>query len=78
MAAGTTASELRELSGEDLVARAREAKAELFNLRFQMATGQLDNNRRLRTVRHDIARIYTVMRERELGLSVAPDQEGAA
>ena len=65
MAAGIPASELRELTAEDLVARAREAKAELFNLRFQMATGQLDNNRRLRTVRHDIARIYTVMRERE-------------
>ncbi|WP_269069130.1 50S ribosomal protein L29 [Actinomycetospora endophytica] len=78
MAAGIPASELRELTAEDLVARAREAKAELFNLRFQMATGQLDNNRRLRTVRHDIARIYTVMRERELGLSVAPDEEGAA
>ena len=78
MAAGTPASELRELNGEELVARAREAKAELFNLRFQMATGQLDNNRRLRTVRNDIARIYTVMRERELGLSVAPDEEGAA
>ncbi|MEJ2888263.1 50S ribosomal protein L29 [Actinomycetospora aeridis] len=78
MAAGTPAAELRELTGEELVARAREAKAELFNLRFQMATGQLDNNRRLRTVRHDIARIYTVMRERELGLSVAPDEEGAA
>ncbi len=78
MAVGTPASELRELTGEELVARAREAKAELFNLRFQMATGQLDNNRRLRTVRHDIARIYTVMRERELGLSVAPDEEGAA
>jgi large subunit ribosomal protein L29 len=47
-----------------------------------MATGQMDNNRRLRTVRHDIARIYTVMRERELGLSVSPDEdssdEGAA
>ena len=84
MAAGTPASELRELGAEELVARAREAKAELFNLRFQMATGQLDNNRRLRTVRHDIARIYTVMRERELGLSVSPDEgsgtdeEGAA
>jgi large subunit ribosomal protein L29 len=78
MAAGIPASELRELSTEDLVARVREAKAELFNLRFQMATGQLDNNRRLRTVRHDIARIYTVMRERELGLSAAPDEEGAA
>ena len=76
MAAGTPASELRELTGEELVARAREAKAELFNLRFQMATGQLDNNRRLRTVRHDIARIYTVMRERELGLSASPDDAG--
>ena len=53
--------------------RLRESKEELFNLRFQMATGQLDNNRRLRTVRHDIARIYTVMRERELGLSGRPD-----
>jgi len=76
----STAAELRELSDEELVLRVREAKEELFNLRFQMATGQLDNNRRLRTVRHDIARIYTIMRERELGLSVAPDEndEGAA
>jgi large subunit ribosomal protein L29 len=79
MAASTTAAELRELTNEELVLRVREAKEELFNLRFQMATGQLDNNRRLRTVRHDIARIYTIMRERELGLSVAPDEnEGAA
>ncbi len=76
---GTTASELRELADEELVLRLRESKEELFNLRFQMATGQLDNNRRLRTVRHDIARVYTVMRERELGLSAAPiDNEGAA
>jgi large subunit ribosomal protein L29 len=75
----TTAAELRELTNEELVLRVREAKEELFNLRFQMATGQLDNNRRLRTVRHDIARIYTIMRERELGLSVAPDEnEGVA
>ncbi|MDT7560281.1 MAG: large subunit ribosomal protein [Pseudonocardiales bacterium] len=76
---GTGASELRELTDEELVLRLRESKEELFNLRFQMATGQLDNNRRLRTVRHDIARVYTVMRERELGLSAAPiDDEGAA
>ncbi|MGH8920777.1 MAG: 50S ribosomal protein L29 [Actinomycetes bacterium] len=76
---GTTASELRELGNEELVLRLRESKEELFNLRFQMATGQLDNNRRLRTVRHDIARIYTIMRERELGLSAAPtEDEGAA
>ena len=82
MAAGTQASELRELNDEELVLRLKESKEELFNLRFQMATGQMDNNRRLRTVRHDIARIYTVMRERELGLSVSPDEvssdEGAA
>ena len=81
MASGTTtAAELRELTDEELVLRVRESKEELFNLRFQMATGQLDNNRRLRTVRHDIARIYTIMRERELGLSAAPDDndEGAA
>ena len=77
----TTAAELRELSDEELVLRVRESKEELFNLRFQMATGQMDNNRRLRTVRHDIARIYTVMRERELGLSTGPDElanEGGA
>jgi large subunit ribosomal protein L29 len=79
MAAQATSAELRELTDEELVLRVREAKEELFNLRFQMATGQLDNNRRLRTVRHDIARIYTIMRERELGLSAAPDEnEGAA
>ena len=70
----TTANELRELGQDELVLRLREAKEELFNLRFQMATGQMDNNRRLRTVKHDIARIYTVMRERELGLSVGPDE----
>ncbi len=72
--AGTDPNELRLLVDEDLVTRLREAKEELFNLRFQTATGQLDNNRRLRTVRHDIARIYTILHERELGLSVAPEQ----
>ena len=80
-ASTTTAAELRELTDEELTLRVREAKEELFNLRFQMATGQLDNNRRLRTVRHDIARVYTVMRERELGLSTGPDElasEGGA
>ena len=75
MAAGTPAYELRELNSEELTTRLREAKAELFNLRFQMATGQLTNNRRLRTVKRDIARIYTVIRERELGLSVVPGAE---
>jgi large subunit ribosomal protein L29 len=74
MAAGTAAAEFRELSEEDLVTKLREAKAELFNLRVQSATGQLDNNRRLQVVRREIARIYTIMRERELGLSAAPTE----
>jgi large subunit ribosomal protein L29 len=74
----TNTSELRELHDDELDTRLREAKEELFNLRFQMATGQLDNNRRLRTVRHDIARIYTILHERELGLSVAPEQASAS
>jgi large subunit ribosomal protein L29 len=70
------AAELRELPDEELLTRLREAKEELFNLRFQVATGQLDNNRRLQTVRRDIARIYTVMRERELGIYVSVDTTG--
>ena len=77
MAAGTAPGELRGLGSEELGTRLKEAKEELFNLRFQVATGQLDNNRRLRAVRHEMARIYTILRERELGLSVAPD-EGVA
>ena len=75
--ADARAQELRETADEDLVTALRDAKEELFNLRFQVATGQLDNNRRLQTVRRDIAKIYTIMRERELGLSVAPS-EGVA
>jgi len=74
MAASTKAAELRESSAEELVTKLREAKAELFNLRVQGATGQLDNNRRLDVVRREIARIYTIMRERELGLSAAPTE----
>jgi large subunit ribosomal protein L29 len=74
----TNTDELRELHDDELATRLREAKEELFNLRFQMATGQLDNNRRLRTVRHDIGRIYTILRERELGLSVAPTEGATA
>jgi large subunit ribosomal protein L29 len=74
MAAGVAAAELRELPTEDLVSRLREAKAELFNLRVQGATGQLDNNRRLQVIRKEIARIYTIMRERELGLSAEPTE----
>ena len=75
----TSANELRELNADELLIKLRESKAELFNLRFQMVTGQMDNNRRLRTVRQDIARVYTVLRERELGLSVGPEgREGDA
>ena len=73
MATGTPAADLRDLDQEALVAKLRESKEELFNLRFQMATGQLSNNRRLRTVRHEIARVYTVLRERELGLAAGPN-----
>ncbi|MEI2643494.1 MAG: 50S ribosomal protein L29 [Candidatus Nanopelagicales bacterium] len=61
--------ELRLLSNDDLVARLKENKEELFNLRFQSATGQLENHGRLRAVKKDIARIYTIMRERELGIT---------
>ncbi|MEV0807507.1 50S ribosomal protein L29 [Micromonospora sp. NPDC050200] len=78
MAAGVKAGELRELSDEELVTKLREAKAELFNLRVQAATGQLDNNRRLQVIRREIARIYTIMRERELGLSAAPTEVTAS
>ena len=72
MAVGVTPGELRELTDEDLQDKLRESKEELFNLRFQMATGQMNNNRRLRTVRREIARVYTVLRERELGLASGP------
>ena len=65
--------ELRGLDDERLVDELRKAKEELFNLRFQSATGQLDNHGRLRAVRKDIARIYTEMRERELGIGVKGD-----
>jgi large subunit ribosomal protein L29 len=68
MSATTKAAELREFDDEALVAKLREAKEELFNLRFQAATGQLDNHGRLKLVKKDIARIYTLMRERELGI----------
>ncbi len=79
MAAGTKPAELRALTDDELVERLREAKAELFNLRFQAATGQLESHGRLRAVRTDIARIYTIMRERELGITpVEPEGEAGA
>ena len=60
------AAELRELTDDQLVERAESAKEELFNLRFQLATGQLDNPMRIKDVRHEVARILTVLRERHL------------
>ena len=68
MATGLTAGDLRSSSPEELVSKLAEAKEELFNLRFQSATGQLESHGRLRAVRKEIARIYTVKRERELGI----------
>lgn len=58
--------ELRDLGDADLVERLDSSKEELFNLRFQLATGQLDNPMRIGEVRHEIARILTILREREL------------
>ena len=77
-----TAHEIDEMNNTDLEAKLREAKEELFNLRFQAATGQLESHGRLRTVKKDIARIYTVVRERELGIRSTPgadnEKDGAA
>ena len=67
-------NELRGFDDDRLVDELRKAKEELFNLRFQSATGQLDNHGRLRAVRKDIARIYTEMRERELGIGQGPEK----
>ncbi|MBM3668583.1 MAG: 50S ribosomal protein L29 [Actinobacteria bacterium] len=78
MAIGTAAGELRNLDNAELITKLQEAKEELFNLRFQGATGQLESHGRLRAVRRDIARIYTIMRERELGITPIIEDEGAA
>jgi large subunit ribosomal protein L29 len=81
MAVGTKdlmPNQLRGLDDARLADELKKAKEELFNLRFQSATGQLDNHGRLRAVKKDIARIYTEMRERELGIGSAPVAEPAA
>jgi large subunit ribosomal protein L29 len=75
MASGLTA-QLRVSTEEELHAKLAEAKVELFNLRFQGATGQLESHGRLRAVRKEIARIYTVMRERELGIITLVEDTG--
>ena len=74
----TSTVDLRGLTNDELVSKLREAKEELFNLRFQAATGQLESHGRLRAVRKEIARLYTVMRERELGITPVESTEGAA
>ena len=73
MAKPTSAAELRGLSRSELNTKVSELKEELFTLRFQAATGQLESHGRLRAVRKDIARIYTVLQERELGIIDDPD-----
>jgi large subunit ribosomal protein L29 len=75
MANGLTA-QLRVSTEEELRTKLAEAKEELFNLRFQGATGQLESHGRLRAVRKEIARIYTVMRERELGIITLIEESG--
>ncbi len=73
------ADDLRTLETDELVSKLREAKEELFKLRFQYASGQLESHGRLRAVRKEIARIYTVLREIELGITVREENtEGAA
>lgn len=62
------AKEIRQMSEKELIKQLNDLKAELFNLRFQLATGQLDNPSRIKQVRKDIARVKTIMRERELGI----------
>ncbi|KSW20699.1 50S ribosomal protein L29 [Cellulomonas sp. B6] len=78
MAIGTkelAPTELDTFDDGKLVAELKKAKEELFNLRFQSATGQLESHGRLKAVRKDIARIYTILRERELGIRTAPSAE---
>ena len=75
--ATTNAAELRGLSRGDLNKQVLALKEELFTLRFQSATGQLENHGRLRAVRKDIARIYTVIQERSLGIVDDPDLDAA-
>ncbi len=79
-----SASDLAQLDGDELATRLGDARRELFNLRFQLATGQLDNPARVGQVRREVARMLTVLREREIleaeGAYVAPsaaDHEAA-
>lgn len=78
MAIGTKGMAPADLDGftdEKLVVELKKAKEELFNLRFQSATGQLESHGRIKAVKRDISRIYTILRERELGIRTAPSAE---
>ncbi|MER3395392.1 MAG: 50S ribosomal protein L29 [Acidimicrobiia bacterium] len=74
----TKAKQLREASTDELHERAEELRSELFNLRFQKATGRLDNYKRLREIKRELARVLTVIRERELGITLRPSVEETA
>ena len=67
-----TIKNLSEKTNAEIEGFLKKSKEELFNLRFQAATGQLENSARLKAVKHDIARMYTILRERELGISQEP------
>ena len=78
MAVGTeeySIKNLNEKTNVEIEGFLKKSKEELFNLRFQHATGQLENTARLKAVKHDIARMYTVLRERELGITTEPSAE---
>jgi large subunit ribosomal protein L29 len=64
-------ADLRSLEDNELATKLAETKAELFNVRFQLATGQFDNNARIRQLRREVARIATLIREREIALHEA-------
>ena len=72
---GLFPADLDTMDNESLAQALENAKAELFNLRFTQATGQLEDHGRIKAVRRDIARIYTIARERELGIRTAPQSE---
>ncbi len=78
MAKAVSAAELRSMSRVELTEKVTELKEELFNLRFQSATGQLESPAHLRSVRKEIARIYTVLQERNLGIVADPDLDEEA
>jgi large subunit ribosomal protein L29 len=73
----TSPADLRDLPDEELMSRLDAAKEELFNLRFQLATGQLDNPMRLKEVRHEVARIMTLLTEREIVAAETSEEEAS-